>query len=94
MAYYTTENTIKSLIAQMDSLSFSTLDYYLTDNLRIYPLAVRSSKKHTEKRFQMLVSHFTYLPKQYVLIIVDSITLLLAHGPQYPEQDTGTRAPQ
>ena len=33
VAYYTTENSIKSLISQMDSLSLSTLDQFLADRL-------------------------------------------------------------
>lgn len=82
VAYYTTENTIKSLIGQMDSLSLTTLDYFLSDVFRIFPLALRSDTKHTNKRFHLLTRHFKQLPKQFTLIIIDSITLLLAHGDQ------------
>lgn len=80
VAYYTTENTVRSLITQMDSLSLFTLDYFLTDYFRIYPLTLRSDLANTEKPFRFLKKHFANLPKQFKLIIVDSITLILAHS--------------
>src|SRR3990172_7192610 len=45
VAYYTTENSVKSLISQMDSLSLFTLDHFLADHLRVYPLSFRSRLK-------------------------------------------------
>src|SRR4030065_577946 len=43
VAYYTTENNIKSLITQMDSLAMNVMDHFLADRLRIYPLVFRST---------------------------------------------------
>ena len=80
VAYYTTENTVRSLIAQMDSLSLFTLDYFLTDYFRIYPLTLRADIADTEKPFRFLKRHFAGLPKQFELILVDSITLIVAHS--------------
>ncbi len=80
VAYYTTENTVRSLIAQMDSLSLFTLDYFLTDYFRIYPLTLRADIADTEKPFRFLKRHFAGLPKQFGLILVDSITLIVAHS--------------
>ena len=80
VAYYTTENTVKSLIAQMDSLSLYTLDYFLTDRFRIYPLNLQNYLKGGKKRFRFLAEHLRSLPERYRLIIVDAITLLVAHG--------------
>ena len=80
VAYYTTENTVRSLIAQMDSLSLFTLDYFLTDYFRIYPLTLRADIADTEKPFHFLKRHFAGLPKQFGLILVDSITLIVAHS--------------
>ena len=84
VVYYTTENTVKSLIAQMDSLGLWTLDYFLTDRFRIYPLTLggRMKKKDvdTEKPFRFLTEHFAKLPDSFRLLIVDSITLLVAHS--------------
>ncbi len=80
VAYYTTENTVRSLIAQMDSLSLYTLDYFLTDHFQIYPLTLRRDLADTEKPFHFLKKHFASLPRQFGLILVDSITLLVAHS--------------
>jgi flagellar protein FlaH len=80
VAYYSTENTVKSLINQMDSLSLFTLDHFLIDNLRIYPLTLRAEIANTDKPFKYLKRHFAALPKQFGLILVDSITLIVAHS--------------
>lgn len=80
VAYYTTENNVRSLISQMDSLSLYTLDYFLTDRFRIYPLNVPSYFKDGKKRFHFLADHINTLPKPFGLVIIDSITLLVSHS--------------
>jgi archaeal flagellar protein FlaH len=80
VAYYTTENTVKSMIAQMDSLSLFTLDYFLTDYFRIYPLTLRADMADTKKPYRLLKRHFAGLPRKFELILVDSITLIVAHS--------------
>ena len=80
VAYYTTENTVRSLIMQMDSLSLFTMDYFLTDRLRIYPLTLESGMKQGKQRFWFLSDHMRNLPARYTLLIVDSVTLLVAHS--------------
>lgn len=80
VAYYTSENTVRSLIAQMDSLSLHTLDFFLADRFRIYPLAWRSDLHDTNRPFHLLVGHFYELTERFELVIVDSMTLLLAHS--------------
>jgi archaeal flagellar protein FlaH len=87
VAYYTTENTVKSLITQMDSLNLFTLDHFLLDRLSIYPLTIRGDDENTERRFRLLLNHFDKLPGHYKLIIVDSITLLVAHSDQVSNVD-------
>ena len=80
VAYYTTENNVRSLISQMDSLSLCVLDHFLADHLRIYPLNFRGRIQGGNKPFYVLTHHFTQLPDQFRLIIVDSITLLVTHS--------------
>jgi archaeal flagellar protein FlaH len=87
VAYYTTENTVKSLVAQMDSLNLFTIDHFLMDHLRIFPLSMRGDVDDTEGRFHALVKHFENLPSYYKLIIVDSITVLVAHSNQVANVD-------
>ncbi len=80
VAYYSTENTVKSIIAQMDSLSLYTRDHFLMDHFRIYPLVVKSQLAGSKGPFRRLVEHFHSLPDHFKFIIVDSITLLVAHS--------------
>ncbi len=87
VAYYTTENTVKSLISQMESLNMFTLDHFLMDRLRIYPLSLRGDDENTESRFRSILNHFDQLPSSFKLVIVDSITLLVAHSDQVANVD-------
>ena len=80
VAYYTTENTVRSLILQMDSLSLFTLDHFLTDRFRIYPLTLESNLRQGKQRFLFIAEHLRNLPKRFSLLIVDSVTLLVAHS--------------
>jgi flagellar protein FlaH len=80
VAYYTTENNVRSLISQMDSLALDVLDHFLADHLRIFPLTFKHSMRGGQKPFHVLTHHFSLLPQEFKLIIVDSITLLVAHS--------------
>ncbi|MDD4858703.1 MAG: ATPase domain-containing protein [Dehalococcoidales bacterium] len=80
VAYYTTENSIRSLVTQMDSLSMYTMDHFLADHFRIYPLIFRNNTHDGKKPFMVLTHHFSKLPKQFKLVIIDSITILVAHS--------------
>ncbi len=80
VAYYTTENTVKSLITQMGSLNLYVQEHFLADHLRIFPLTFRNMLKDGKKPFHILNYHFSTLPPQFKLIIVDSITMLISHS--------------
>ena len=81
MAYYTTENTVKSLMTQMSSLNLDVTDYFLCDRMRVFPLEVSSVKESDAgQAFQMLIDHFDALPVRFKLTIVDSLTALVTHG--------------
>ncbi len=80
VAYYTTENNVRSLISQMESLAMNVEDHFLADKLRIYPLTFRNGMQGGQKPFSVLTMHFSRLPQEFKLIIIDSITLLVAHS--------------
>ena len=80
VAYYTTENSIRSMIAQMDSLNMGTLDYFLNDRLRIYPMNLAGKLTNTNNLYGVLTEHFAKLPRSFKLIVVDSITLMITHS--------------
>ena len=47
LTFFTTENTVKSLISQMNSLNIDVLDYLLLGNLRLFPMEISQSKGET-----------------------------------------------
>lgn len=81
VAYYTTENTVKSLMSQMASLDLDVTDYFLCDRIRVYPLDISAElETHSKLAFQMLIDHFDKLPERFNLTLVDSLTALVAHS--------------
>lgn len=80
-AYYTTENTVKSLVSQMSSLNLDVTDFFLCDRMRIYPLDVASvGQEDSGRAFQILIDHLDSLPTRFNLAIIDSLTGLVAHS--------------
>lgn len=80
MAYYTSENTVKSLMSQMSSLNLDVTDYFLCDRMRVFPLEISSQITDSREMFQSLVSHMENLPMGFKLIIVDSLTGMVTHS--------------
>ncbi len=81
VAYYSTENTVKSLMSQMASLDLDVTDYFLCDRIRVYPLDISAElENHSKLAFQMLIDHFDKLPERFNLLLVDSLTALVAHS--------------
>ena len=80
VVYYTTENTVKSLLTQMASLSLDVTDHFLVDRLRIYPLAISSKETDTEGIFLKLAAHIATLPESFKVILVDSVTNIITHS--------------
>ena len=80
VSYYTTENNVRSLISQMDSLSLRVKDHFLADRLRIFPIVFHSAMQGGQKPFHVLTNHFQHLPVDFKLVVIDSITLLVAHS--------------
>ena len=80
VSIFTTENTVKSLVRQMNSLSLDILDALLLDVLRIYPVRLKGGKDSME---QMLSVLGQAIQKESTrdLIIIDSITPFVAHVP-------------
>ena len=81
VAYYSTENTVKSLMSQMGSLNLDVTDYFLCDRLRVYPLEMPSNQESdTKQAFRILLDHFDSFPVRFKLTIVDSLTGLVSHS--------------
>jgi flagellar protein FlaH len=72
---YITEQTVQSFLRQMDSLGLSVTDYFLLDQLRIYPVGIEEDVADTRKSFSLLTQHIAEQASSRV-VVVDSLTTL------------------
>ena len=75
---YTTENTVKSFIRQMSSLSLDVTDFMLLRKLKVFPIQASKSGLSVEQVFEVLLAAITALKRQ-TLIVVDSLTTFITH---------------
>lgn len=83
IAIYTTENTTKSFLNQMESLSFDVTDHFAWGYLKIYPIHVEGVEWNAEltKNFlQRLVDHIKSVKEE--VIIIDSFTVFTISSSQ------------
>ena len=80
VAYYTAENTVRSLLSQMASLGLDVTDYFLIDRLRVYPLHVSTKEMNTEWVISKILRHIDTLPEAFKVVIVDSLTNVVTHS--------------
>ena len=73
---FTTENTVKSMYSQMESLGLSILDGLLLGWVKIFQ--VEPSKMKSVNTFEMIITGIKAYPT-FKLIIVDSLTPVIAH---------------
>jgi len=79
VALYTTENTVQSLLRQMDSLGLDVTDYFLLNHLRIHPISVSLDSVKSDVRFQTLSSHMDAQTDSRATII-DSLTTFVSRA--------------
>ncbi|MFQ6027756.1 MAG: ATPase domain-containing protein [Dehalococcoidia bacterium] len=79
VAYYTSEGSIKGIMSQMSSLDLDVTDYFLSDRLRVYALTTEG-KTNSDVSFATLLDHIERLPDSIKLIIIDSLTGLIARS--------------
>ena len=80
VAYLTSENAIKTLLTQMTSLAWDATDHFLMDFFRIYRLQISNRQINSDVLFGRLADYIENLPRNYKVIIVDSITNIISHG--------------
>jgi flagellar protein FlaH len=77
LATYTTENTIKSLLKQMDSLSLDISDYFAFGALKVYPIHVEGVEWSEDVPFlDYIVADVK--AKQTEIILIDSLTVFVS----------------
>jgi flagellar protein FlaH len=85
--FYTTENTVRSLLKQMDDLGLQIEDHFLLGRISIYAVPQAFDEEHSRTVFQMLRKHIAQKQADIDLVIVDSLTTFVSH---VPEQETLT----
>ena len=75
---YTTENTVKSFISQMASLSLDITDFFLLSKLKIFAIMVSKSKLNPTQVFGALLDHLK-TQDESGLVVVDSLTTFITH---------------
>ena len=73
---FTTENTLRSLVSQMDSLGLGILDYILLGRFKVYAIKQSHVKTQADETFTTILKTIAQ-HDQYQLIIVDSLTPML-----------------
>jgi len=86
VAYYTTENTTRSLLRQMESLGMNIMDHFLLGKLNVYPVPSALTAEESMTFFSRLLSHVSR-QTSYDIIAMDSLTSFVSH---VPERDTLT----
>ncbi len=86
VAYYTTENTTRSLLRQMESLGMNIMDHFLLGRLNIYVVPSAMSADESLTFFSRLLDHVSR-QASYDIIAMDSLTSYVSH---VPERDTLT----
>lgn len=84
---YTTENTTRSLLNQMQDLGLDIEDYFLLGRISIYPVPQAFTEEQSLSVFQMLRHHIAQQESNVDIVIVDSLTTFVSH---VPEQETLT----
>ncbi len=79
----TTENAVKSLLTQMQSLNLDVLDYCLLGKLKIYPVRAMKAQHGAEQALNGLLQAVARQQGRD-LVIIDSVTSFIAHAS--PEQ--------
>ncbi|MEE8471344.1 MAG: ATPase domain-containing protein [Dehalococcoidia bacterium] len=72
VAAFTTENTVRSLISQMQSLNLDVLDYFLLSRLQIYPLDAKKMNQTLHGGILPMINKCIQWGVD--LVIIDSIT--------------------
>jgi len=75
---YTTENTVKSFLRQVQSLGMDMTDYFLMDMLRIYPLQANEFDE-PELAYKALSDHISSMPP-YKVVVLDSLSTFLTRS--------------
>ena len=75
VSLFTSENTVKSLVKQMQSIDLDILDFLLLGKVRIYPIELADQAENAPKVLLQAIQDQTGRS----VVVVDSLTSALAH---------------
>ncbi len=81
--YITTENTVKGLLSNMESLNWNVMDFFAYGVFKITPLHVSETRWTTEVSKYFLITLLNYVKRRcdlLDLVVVDSLTHLIVHA--------------
>ena len=78
-ALYTTEQTVQSMLRQMDSLGLDVKDYFLLDHLQIFPISTTPDTVDPGILFHELSRNIAAQDRCRV-IVVDALTTFVSHA--------------
>ncbi len=79
VSVFTTENTVRSFLRQMDSLGLEVVDYCLLGRLKVFPTKVTKAKDGAGQALAGLL-HALGGQKTRELVVVDALTSFVAHA--------------
>jgi len=85
VAYYTTENTVRSLIRQMKSLSLDISDFFLLGRINIYPMRSAPTEDEARMLLRTALWHMNAKMIDRDLLAFDSLSVFVTN---IPEQET------
>jgi flagellar protein FlaH len=83
LAYFTTEESVKSLLRNMNSLNWDTTDAYITGRLKVISINTMKISWEPEISKYYLVILSNYLKKKlegFNYVVIDSLTQLVTHA--------------
>ena len=81
IAYYSTENTVKSMLAQMESLSLDISDFYTWGFFRVFPVhleGVEWSSGQMKGILHIVADHVKSMKEK--IIFIDSLTMFTTYS--------------
>jgi flagellar protein FlaH len=70
---FTTENTVRSMVSQMDSLGLGILDHMLMGHFKVYPIPTAAISEDPKEVFNKILNTMAKL-EAHDLFIIDSLT--------------------
>jgi len=85
VAYYTTENTVHSLLRQMKSLNQDITDFFLLGRINVYPMRSAPTEDEARAMLRAALEHMTRMTADRDLVVFDSLSVFVTN---IPEQET------